>query len=467
MERKTNLNVLRWVESLSLQDHRKWWAYGALLPVLTESDTIPPFQLPKPADGADVASLTLVNFKTGAQTDILSNAQASGLELLTFDDYNYDLIVYSGTLRLGVAGIQNTDYYLKMSDGFRTWYSEVFTMCSTVDDLIKIEYWHGEQMVYEGGHIQYNFPYKSRLYLNAEIAHPGYGYEERVVKKEGRNFALQQISFKQFMFMMIANEPFIDAFRVIRMHDFVEISQRGIFYDVDELLMDSPKWGDNAVAEVDVEFRTETVVVVNSRGYEGGPYQPEDFVCVQVSFNCVATLERGSANYNAFQYVNQDGETIALEDDDLIIARDGSSYFVEYFGASSYSVQTVPAGTVARDKNENVYYQAVGSNNVLPPQVNFYDENTQFISGVFLSGATHQIFAVTGGSEVFIGSYSYDELANIGVAITLPEGTEFIRMKIASAACGMFYTADDYELQTPVSGRGIGHDNIGNGQKVY
>lgn len=458
----SSANVLTWLSAKEFQNHRQEWFYGKAVPVITEFDRLPAFQLSKEKNGLNVSQLLLISFDESASTDILSNAQFGGIDLLETDDF--EIISYPDTVALSISGLEVGLYFLQMSDGSNTWYSEVFQFCKNVYDFIEIEYWHREIFCHNEGEFLFEFPYKNRVYINSDIAKPRYPYEESVKKNNGFNQPLQQISYKQYQFRAILPESQIDALRLIGLHDDVEISYKGRRYVVNEFLMTDPEWGDRGdVADVIFEFRTNTVVSISGRAVDVQPYEAPAGSCVATVHVCLAVIVDGSDEYNNFEYTNAAGQTVSLQDGDkVLVSAAGGVLRVYSYASSVYTLESTAAQTVVYGTVPDLYYVGIGSDIVLPPQIQFYDTGSEMLSGTFLPGGMHNIYQVNGGDQSFVGSYTYQQLAIDGVVVPIPDGTEFIRMEIASAACGIFQQTTDYELQTQGGpDQGIGNDEIG------
>ena len=116
------------------------------------------------------------------------------------------------------------------------------------------------------------------------------------------------------------------------------------------------------------------------------------------------------------------------------------------YASSVYTLETTAAQTVVFVQSNGLYYSGTGSDNLQLPAIAFYDYGSGQIAGTFLPGATHHIYYLSGAIETLVGSYTYTELAIDGVLVTLPDSAEYLRMCIASAACGVFQETTDYEL---------------------
>jgi len=447
MAQNKQLNILAWYDDIQKQNHRKWWAFDRVFSLITGLDTLPPFQMVRAQTGAAITELKLIDFQSGVETDILNSALATGLEVATFTDY--DLVIYPSVLPLQIVDVQTGHYYLKMSDASNTWFSEVFNMSDDLSDFIKIEYWHGEDFVFPNGHIRYRFPFKNRVYIPSDIGKPSYEYEEQVVKRDGYNFPTQQISYKLHRFVMLAPEFLIDAMRVIRMHDFVEIFYQGYEHEVDELLMNDPRWqtqGD--LAEVEVEFKTDTVVVTNGRGLTSTEYLVADDECITSDRVAVARLTEGSAEYTGFYY-NQGGNQVDLETGDIILKVETSGDIVaEQYNGSGYSALSTSDGGTAYDQRGDKYY-VFYDGTYGDPLIDGFN-NTG--NGVLLTGRSFPNTIVdiyvenTSGDQIKTGSGSSADFATIGIAYTSVIGYNRVRVKATSINCSGFEQSNFIEF---------------------
>lgn len=206
--------------------------------------------------------------KNGIQTqDITQNIIEVGLQIVPFDNWGYDIIVFPATLPMPIR-MQDGIYYMTISDGVQTWFSEMFTVVQDMTPYLKIEWWDVENFVFDAGQIVYRNPlFRNRLYFCAEVGKPEYQFEEEGENRNGYYFPEKQISEKTYKFTILAPEYLCDVMRFIRMADFVKVTDKyEREYDVDTFLI-TPKWqtqGD--LASVEVEFETNTVAKKIGRG---------------------------------------------------------------------------------------------------------------------------------------------------------------------------------------------------------
>lgn len=190
-----------------------------------------------------------------------------GFSVVPFQNLGYDVIVFPGGLPV-FTSMAEGQYYGVMSDGTNTWYSEVFTVVADISPYLKIKWWDTENFVMDAGTIVYKNPaFKNVLYLQAEIAKPQYTFEEEGEMRDGYFFPTKQISEKHYRFAFLASEYLLDVMRLIRMADYVEITNSGKTYSVDTFLI-TPEWEENGdVASVEAEFDTATVAKKIGLGY--------------------------------------------------------------------------------------------------------------------------------------------------------------------------------------------------------
>jgi hypothetical protein len=192
----------------------------------------------------------------------------TGLQIVRFQTLGYDVILYPSILPMPLNQLDGI-YYMTLSDGAQTWYSEMFTVVQDVSGYLKIQWWDIENLVFDAGQIVYkNSDFKNTLYLCTELGKPDYEFEEDGEERDGYFFPEKQISVKTFKCTILAPEFLCDVMRFIRMADYIHITDKyGREYDCDTFLI-TPKWqtqGD--LASVEIEFKTNTVVKKIGRGY--------------------------------------------------------------------------------------------------------------------------------------------------------------------------------------------------------
>lgn len=430
--KQNGINILSFYDSVEKQNHKNWWAFDRAFCLATPLDHLLPFQIA--ITSGQVSQINIVNKETAAKTNIFTNFFASGGEIRTFDDYL--LVIYPGTVPLG-ANLPLGQYYVEIleSDAVTWWYSEVFTFVPDLSDYIEMEYWHNDPVYYKGGHVLYEPPFKMRVFINSDIAKPKYEYEERVITRDGVNMPIQQISYKLHRFAMLAPEFLIDSLRLARQHDNVIIKYRGNIYEVDELLMNEVNWqvqGD--LAEVELEFKTETIVI-NGRGKKK-IYDVIDGTCIPVIYNAVAEIGAFSFDYyNARYSIN--GETKFLGVGDYAIIRNGENRSLNQW-APGYQNVGLSDGTTVWDAKTNDYW--------------FYDSSLGSLTSIYISGFNGNfafgrtfpntmvnIYLVDDfGGELLAATGTYLEFNGAGIEFDFVPGYTGVKAVALSGKCGAF-----------------------------
>lgn len=280
MTPNNNLSVLPFYESPQYQDYKKSYAYGDVYPLFTPINKLLPFQIIRPTRTNSIAWVRIYDYKlTRVLADITKMMKETGLQIVRFANYGYDVIVYPGLLPLSL-NLPEGRYMIAMSDGAQTFYSDVFTWISGgMDGYLCVEWSDAANMEVDGGQIVYEgVQFKNRVYVCAELGKPEYKFEEEGEERDGYFFPEKQISEKTFRFIFLAPEYLCDVMRLIRMSDFVTVYSQGRKYDCDTFLI-TPKWQTQGnLASVECEFECATVVKKIGRGViptTGGDYNKD------------------------------------------------------------------------------------------------------------------------------------------------------------------------------------------------
>lgn len=280
LSENNNHTVLPWYNSLSQQHRFIKYAYGRQSPIIYERGQVPTFQFSK-SSGGSITAFSLINAETGTSLDVLSTMVSdSGLEKVSYDDY--DLIINPATAQLTTGGtLKEGLHYCTMVVGANTYYSEYFTWKNSVSDMLKLQYWNDEPIVYKSGHLRYQ-DFRHVFYFNSQLGKPEYPFQEDVQERDGHIFPIQQISMKKYKFEILVPEFVLDALRLVRLHNFKQITHLGINYQIEEFIM-TPQWQETGdIAAVECEFMTDTVVIKTGQAiYKGGDFNNdynEDFL---------------------------------------------------------------------------------------------------------------------------------------------------------------------------------------------
>ena len=281
-----NFSVLPWYTSLDQQNARKWWAYNKVYPLFTQAGHLLPWQLLTPYDASievsSIRPILLFDGNTGEQLGDYTDLLRPFISLEKYEALNVNAFIFGGQA-MALPSMLDGRYYLSMTIGNTTYYSEVFTIIQDTSSYLKIEWWDDENFIMDAGVIVYkyanNTQFKNVLYLCADIAKPEYIFEEDGDMRDGYFFPQKQISEKRYHFQFLASEYLLDVMRFIRMADYVQITKNSQIYIPDTFLL-TPEWeGNGDIASVEVEFDTATAVKKIGRAHiqsTGGDFN-DDF----------------------------------------------------------------------------------------------------------------------------------------------------------------------------------------------
>ena len=278
MTENNNLSVLPFYTDIKEQNHRRSYAYGEVYPLYTLLRVVPPFQIRRRTRAGGVTRAKLMTKDGNFVADILQYLQQGGLQVCRFEDFDYDIIVSPSNYAIALASLKVGMYYIELTDGTETWYSDIFTMVSSTEPFLSVEWWDNNDLQMRESCIIYNtVKFRNRIFLPVELGKPEYNFEEEGEERDGLFFPEKQISEKVYKFTFLASEYLCDVMRLVRLSDFVRVYDRyGNRYVCDKFLM-TPKWQEQGnLASVEVEFETDTVVKKIGTGFINGDYN-DDF----------------------------------------------------------------------------------------------------------------------------------------------------------------------------------------------
>lgn len=268
MTPNNSVTVLPFYNNVELQNHRRFYAFGEIYPLIMPADTLLPFQIIRPTRASQVQAVSLIN-KDGVQImDLADEMIDAGLQIIRFETLGYDVIVWPGNENLNVE-IDEGIYYLAIDDGSTFFFSDMFKIVKNVSGCFKIEWGDVDDLVFEGGRIVYANPqYRNVLYLpDTELAKPEYDFTENGDNRDGYFFPEKQISEKTYRFNFIAPEYLCDATRLIRLSDYIKVTSLGQEYICDTFDSTVSWQVQGNLASVDSEFQTMSPIKKIGRGY--------------------------------------------------------------------------------------------------------------------------------------------------------------------------------------------------------
>ena len=282
MNINNNFTPLAWHKGdIELQSNRATYAFGHIVPLIASTTTFIPFQIIA-ATGLINQSTCDVRLRKVDGTDAIGSNIRSRFGLVKVARTNYDVIIYNGT-NLGTA-LPIGQYYLTLTSGQNTWYSDVVTIVSDTTKMTKITWWDEPALQsgvgvteFGAGCIVYKYPvsgstvqYKNYMYFLEELGMPEYTVEEEGEQRDGLFYSSKILSGKKYK-MQVAqlSETMCDALRFVHLSDFVTVVdgyQRT--YNCDSVLV-TPEWQSGAVASASVEITTDTFVKQVGVGFTG------------------------------------------------------------------------------------------------------------------------------------------------------------------------------------------------------
>lgn len=262
-----NISPLPFYDDISLQNHRKDYAFGNIYQLITYKNMLLPFQVVL-AGGTAINWVRLYNFNIGAYTDITASIKENGLALKSYTDFK--LLKYPGTLPIVEIKHEGL-YYLAISiSDLGIIYSDVFTVTNKIDDYLLLEYYNSYNFELKGGIVDFSDNFKFKCYLNTQVGKPEYDFEEEATERMGYTFIESQVSKKIYKFTFIAPEYLCDALRIVRLCENKRAISKKQTYDMTTFTME-PEWQDQGdLAAVECEFETDTVIA-NIGGYVPKP----------------------------------------------------------------------------------------------------------------------------------------------------------------------------------------------------
>lgn len=252
-----NISPLAFYNDISLQNHRKNYAYGQIYPLITHANMLLPFQVVLDSANKTISQVKLQSLDTDTYTDITASIKEVGLTIEQFDNYN--LLIYPAILPFTQTLLEGR-YYLAIELNTGTIYSEVFTVVNDVSRYLLVEYRSTKDFNLPIGHVDFSNAFKFKCYIASQIGKPEYSFEEEATERLGYSFIESQISKKVYKFTFVAPEYLCDALRLIRLCDNKTIKEGRAFYDLNTFAME-PKWEDQGdLAAVECEFETDTVI---------------------------------------------------------------------------------------------------------------------------------------------------------------------------------------------------------------
>lgn len=259
-----NISPLPFYDDISLQNHRKDYAFGQIYPLVIHRNMLLPFQFCVSA-GSSINQAYLYSADGKYIANILSELKENGLTVKSYTGFK--LIKYPGTLPVNSIKYEGQYYIRLRSSSGKYFYSDVFTVYNRVDDYLELEYRNSYNFELKNGIVDFSDNFKFKCYIPTQIGKPEYDFEEEATERMGYAFIESQVSKKLYKFTFLAPEYLCDALRIVRLCNDKQITSKGQVYDLTTFNM-KPEWEEQGdLAAVECEFETDTVIS-NIGGYE-------------------------------------------------------------------------------------------------------------------------------------------------------------------------------------------------------
>lgn len=259
-----NISPLPFYDDISLQNHRKDYAFGQIYPLVIYKNMLLPFQFCV-SKGSSISEAYLYTAEGKHVANILPELKENGLTLKSYSGFK--LVKYPGTLPVNSIKHEGQYYIWLRLNGGPVLYSEIFTATNRVDGHILLEYRNSYNFELNEGMVDFSDNFKFKLYIPTQIGKPQYDFEEEATERMGYTFIESQVSKKLYKFTFLAPEYLCDALRIVRLCNEKQITSKKQVYKLSTFTME-PEWEEQGdLAAVECEFETDTVIS-NIGGYE-------------------------------------------------------------------------------------------------------------------------------------------------------------------------------------------------------
>jgi hypothetical protein len=470
-----NVSPLAFLPAVKFYNHRRAYVYGQIMPLVVPLNRVSCFVFSRDEADTGTHNWALVNYNTGVETSIVSELLATGLDSYTVDGKT--MTIYPGSVNLPGIDLTEDLYYIRFEDDAGNFiFTEIFAWQQNIDNnlkYLKLEWWHFEDFTYPGGTIRYTFPFKLWAYIYTDIGKPERMKEETVEPRDGREFPLKQISWKVFKFEFRAPEYFVDAIDLVWQHDACEITHMGRVYEVEKFVM-TTEWLDYGdFARVGIEFRTDTVVVVNGRSYTDLDYEVEEGGCFTPNYEAIAWISNPSPEYTGKYWTDEFGANHSFENGEYVIVTIFGFDILRQFQASSGTLIPVTMNvletvhTVHDSRNPFVrgseyFFKSSGLHLQQNPIVTSETPvgNIYTLVGETYENQLVEVWLRTDDGDVLAGTYFEDDFTGAGISFDA-SGANAYFVRARTYICPNIGESDTVELE------GIGFDEIEDTLIVY
>ena len=445
---------LRFYESVSYQNRFKLGASVRVFKLYCPVNRILPFQIKTESSEPDISGMSLVSIETGQATNVFGLLPNGQLRTYMVGESKY--FVHYGNVNLNIPTTEG-EFYLEVTNGQSTWYSEVMTMKSFSYDIMgegciltRIEYWATcdiDEIFYRGpllGHPQY----KNVIYLDVEPGKPNYLYEEEGEEDGDKVFVADLKTLQKEYYLQTPMPQFVtDALTLLPMHvgrkGVVEVmTNRGYLSRIDRVRVE-PEWqrANGVWAMTDIFLITETVLSETCcPGIDdvvaGGSITAD---CFDSPTEALATLVLGSFLYNNEHYrpLATGVATPVPEDSVVIVAGVNPAFTIQRLTGGTFVDEAPIAGQVFLDMDvynsdestefPYVYATGNGAEAQRYPKITSNTDNmdgTWTIQGICYSDCIVDIYNRVNGNNVLVGTMPSNTFIASGATFTREAGSD-------------------------------------------
>lgn len=173
------------------------------------------------------------------------------------------------TLFMGGIDMQNAVegvYYAQVVIGGQTYTTEPWRWKDDMENFIKVRYRRSRPILTLTNYITYTDNGESEyaeLYLPGRLMKPPYNFEVEMDNRDGYNFVKKQVSYISDQVTVLCSAYFAEALRMLWHCNEREYEVDGEMVAVDYMESPEPNWIDRHLCEVNVVFRSDTVIQTN------------------------------------------------------------------------------------------------------------------------------------------------------------------------------------------------------------
>ena len=220
-----NYSCIPFYTSLEQQDYKKEFAYGDIYNNCCDKKLLP-FQIVRNGNFTNIQSVKIYNWDMTNEVDITSLMVAAGLYIKVYEPFS--IIVFPAIQTITELSLGKK--VIKITDGIQSYYSDVILIRESISDKLSLKWSNNDDLKIPNGRICYENDFYNVLYFDTLVGKPEYPFEEEQESLNGLKFPIQQISKKIFRFVVSVPEYIADVVRLIRMHDNIIVTCKGIEY---------------------------------------------------------------------------------------------------------------------------------------------------------------------------------------------------------------------------------------------